>query len=334
MKTKHWLLVVFLLPVIVLAGKDKSYNKLSKWYAKDANKCFEMAKQMAKQTPGDIVPYYFLTVIHKDRYMQTTTMSGQYANISYALFYGTYFDAKANQTLKSKVGWAGTKQLIESEALKMIDMLITSNQLEKGKKVAKKLHHLNSTYPELPIQIVLILAEAYSENLASKEDDMTQKMVDGGYKMYFGMPQGTENISSHNVENEKAILTIINNARKSKGLQPLVMDERLCMAARYHAYDMATQNYFDHNTYDRLDGKLQKVGGPFDRIRMFYKDSFVNSENIAAGNESPQDTYKQWFASKGHNKNMFNKESRKVGVGLVYVPNSTYTYYWVFCSAH
>jgi uncharacterized protein YkwD len=334
MRTKHVLLFFALVPFFVLASKDKAYKKLSKWYVKDADKCYEIAKQMAKQTPSDAVPYYFITVIHKDRYMQTSTMNGQYSNLSYALFYGTYFDAKGNQTLKTKVGWKGTKQLIEAEALKMIELLLANNQLEKGKKIARKLHHLNSIYPELPVQLVPVLAEAYSNKPIGSEEDVSQIMVDGGFKLFFGMPQGTENIASHNVESEKAMLKTINDARKSKGLQPLVMDEKLCMAARYHAYDMATQNYFDHNTYDRVNGKLQKVGGTFDRIRLFYNDSFVNSENIAAGNESPQETYKQWYNSKGHNKNMFNKDSGKVGIGVVYIPSSTYKYYWVFCSAH
>jgi uncharacterized protein YkwD len=333
MRAKLFILAMVVLPIVSIAGKEKTYNKLAKLYAKDEDKCYTKAKEMARQNTGDVVPYYFITVIHKDRYIHTSTLSGQYSNMSYALFYGAYFDAKANQSLKQKTNWKATKQLLESEALLLIDVLLAANQLEKGKKIAKKLHHLNTKYPELPIQLVPILVDAFSQGDAAAEEDVTKKMVDGGLKLYFGMPQGTEIIPSHSVETEKTMLKIINDARKSKGLKPLVMDEKLCMAARYHAYDMATQNYFDHNTHDRVNGKLQKVGGTFDRIRLFYNDSFVNSENIAAGNENPQETYKQWYNSKGHYKNMFNKESSKVGIGVVYIPNSTFKYYWVFCSA-
>jgi uncharacterized protein YkwD len=333
MKMKHVILVCLLVPVLVSAGSNKLFNKLNKWYKKDSERCYELAKELIKKTPTNVVPYYFITIIHKDQYMSTSTLNGQYSNMTYALFYGAYFDSKSQQTLKSQVGWSGTKKVIETEAIKLIDLLLANNQLDKCKKIAKKLHNLNTLYPELPVQLVPALTEAYSENNFPKEGEVINEWTDGGYKMYFGMPAGNENVLSHNVESETAMLKIINEARKSKGLKPLVMDERLCKAARYHAYDMATQNYFDHNTHDRVNGKLQKVGGTFDRIKMFYSDSFVNSENIAAGNESPKDTYMQWFNSKGHYRNMFNKESRKVGIGFVYVPNSTYSYYWVFCSA-
>ena len=77
-----------------------------------------------------------------------------------------------------------------------------------------------------------------------------------------------------------------------------------------------------------------EVGGTFSRIKKFYSKSFVNSENIAAGNESPQVTYEQWYNSPGHYENMTNPASNKVGLGVFYDANSTYGYYWVFCSAH
>jgi uncharacterized protein YkwD len=118
-----------------------------------------------------------------------------------------------------------------------------------------------------------------------------------------------------------------------KGLPELEWVEDLANAARYHAYDMATQNYFSHDTYDRIDGKLVKVGGTFPRIKRFYSSTFVNTENIAAGSAGADQTYRQWFTSPGHHKNMFNKSATKVGVGLYYYPGSTYKYYWVFCTA-
>ena len=62
---------------------------------------------------------------------------------------------------------------------------------------------------------------------------------------------------------EKEILAIINSERKKQGMQELIWEEDLARAARYHAYDLATQKYFDHNSYDRKNGKLIKVGGTF-----------------------------------------------------------------------
>ena len=82
------------------------------------------------------------------------------------------------------------------------------------------------------------------------------------------------------------------------------------------------------------NGKFVKIGGTFERIRLFYHDSFANSENIAAGNATPEETYQQWYESKGHNENMFNSSSTKVGIGYYHVPGRTYGHYWVFCTAH
>ena len=116
-------------------------------------------------------------------------------------------------------------------------------------------------------------------------------------------------------------------------LPPLVWNEDLAKAARYHAHDLGSQKYFDHNTYDRVDNELVAIGSTFDRIKKFYDKTHVNSENIAAGNESPNKTYLQWYNSVGHNENMFNASSRFVGIGFCQVPNSPHEYYWVFCTA-
>lgn len=151
---------------------------------------------------------------------------------------------------------------------------------------------------------------------------------------YFGMPSGAEQIESFNMKSEKEVLEFVNEERAKQGMQPLEWDEDLARAARYHAFDMGSQNYFNHDSYDRSQsGKLDKIGGTFTRIKTFYKASFANSENIAAGNQGSYDTYMQWFNSPGHYANMFNANSAKVGIGVVYVPDSDYGYYWVMNTA-
>ena len=129
---------------------------------------------------------------------------------------------------------------------------------------------------------------------------------------FYGMPKGTEIVTSHNFASEQKMLRLINLERKKQGMVELVWEEDLAKACRYHAYDLGSQNYFDHNSHDRINGELVEVGGTFTRIRSFYNETFVNSENIAAGNETAADTYQQWYNSKGHYENMFNKSSRKV----------------------
>ena len=149
----------------------------------------------------------------------------------------------------------------------------------------------------------------------------------------FGMPSGNENVHSSNLAEEQALLLLINKERQKLGMEPLIWEEKLAKAARYHAFDLASQKYFDHNTYDRVNGELVKVGGTFTRIGRFYNASSLNSENIAAGSEAAYGTYIQWFDSKGHYNNMFNKQSKKVGIGFYYDENAPLKFYWVFCTA-
>ena len=179
----------------------------------------------------------------------------------------------------------------------------------------------------------IALTETTSENEAVKLTPVATPVDANSGTEFFGMPTGNEIVASSSPQGEKDILKIINKARIEKGMSELEWDEDLANAARYHAYDLATQDYFDHASFDRSGGKLVQVGGTFDRIKKFYSKSFVNSENIAAGNESAQATYMQWYNSKGHYENMFNESSKKVGLGVFYDPDSVFGYYWVFCTA-
>ena len=83
--------------------------------------------------------------------------------------------------------------------------------------------------------------EVFSENLASE-----------GYQ-FFGIPKGAEDVPTSNTQKEKMFLYILNQARKEKNMQPLMLVQDLNRAARYHSYDMASQGYFEHDTYDIND---------------------------------------------------------------------------------
>jgi uncharacterized protein YkwD len=323
-------------------ANDKLFKKLNKIYQKDPDKCLEVSKLYIKKFPKETEPYYFMTIVNKDKYMATSSLSNQYGLMGQMLFYASVFDVRGKLAIKEKVSWLATRKIIESEAQVLIKDLILKNHTEKSKKLSKKLHILNNEYPEVPEALIPKNTEPEAINVIKNnvEKEMEIANLDsynastsGGLKLFFGKPTGTEKIEPYSISAEKELIKIINEARVSKGLKPLVYDENLANAARYHAYDMASQAYFEHDSHDRVNDKLQKVAGTFDRIKTFYTESFVNSENIAAGSATAQGTYKQWYNSPGHNKNMFNAKSKKVGIGLVYLPNSMYGYYWVFCTA-
>jgi len=139
-----------------------------------------------------------------------------------------------------------------------------------------------------------------------------------------GLPTGEENVISSSLENEIEFVRILNEERMKKGLSALVINEDLCRASRYHSYDMATEFYFTHDSQDFGSFSV----GTFDRIDQFAGLARSSSENIAAGNGSPQKTYIQWFnSSSGHKENMFGNW-KEIGIGYVNIPGSKYTHYW------
>jgi uncharacterized protein YkwD len=122
---------------------------------------------------------------------------------------------------------------------------------------------------------------------------------------------------------ERQQVNLINAIRVKKGLPKLTIDARLTNAAEWMAKDMGVHDYFDHT--DRLGRD------PFQRIAAYrYPSSNTyRGENLAAGNQDAPSTFKQWWKSPGHKANMLNRSYRAVGVARVYVPGSTYGYYWV-----
>jgi len=141
-------------------------------------------------------------------------------------------------------------------------------------------------------------------------------------------PTGEERVAVVNSTFEKEVLLLTNKERKKKGLKPLEWDETLAYSARYHAKDMAIDNYFDHDSFDRKGKRLVKVCGIFERIESFINYPYL-AENISAGRLTPEEVVKAWMKSTGHRKNILNKNMTRLGVGYYYKEDAEYGHYWV-----
>ncbi len=64
---------------------------------------------------------------------------------------------------------------------------------------------------------------------------------------------------------EEAMLQLVNQARRERGLPPLQMDEKLRQVARAHSRDMFQRGYFAHNTAEGLTpfDRMQRAGGSY-----------------------------------------------------------------------
>jgi uncharacterized protein YkwD len=128
---------------------------------------------------------------------------------------------------------------------------------------------------------------------------------------------------------EQTVIELVNTQRLNNGgLPPLKRVDSLDQAARYHAIDMAQDRYFYHDTYDRNPNRqLVEICGTSQRLETYYPDWLAMGENIAGGQESPQEAVVGWMGSSGHRANILSSNAYEVGVG--YYPGGVYGTVWV-----
>ena len=109
---------------------------------------------------------------------------------------------------------------------------------------------------------------------------------------------------------EEEIFKCANRERAKAGLSKLARNPILDKAARFHAKNMAKNDFFSH---DDPQGR-----GPAQRIDIFGSwEAFTGiGENIAAGRNSPADTCQDWMESPGHRRNILDSSFRAMGAGF------------------
>jgi len=102
---------------------------------------------------------------------------------------------------------------------------------------------------------------------------------------------------------------------------PLQWDDRLATSAMRHAQDMANKGYFEHISPSGLR--------PEQRIQQAGWTIYPIGENIAAGQDTPQEVVDSWIKSPGHCVNLLKPQYHHIGIAYYYAPNSQYKHYWV-----
>jgi len=318
---KKTLSILFLLFVVFQSSaKDHFFNRLEKLYEKDSKSCLIVAKRHIKLFPEQAASYFFCTKISEDKFQKGKNLRAQYIHLNKAIAYANRFDELSSEHLKERAKWSEFKIELINETQELVDLLRLRDEFSFSERLDSKLNELNHEYADLAIE-------------TESNDIKAVFSVSNSTTLFYGLATGNEFVESASLSEEQKLLELINAERKRLGMAPMTWEEGLAKASRYHSYDLATQNYFNHSSYDRINGELVKVGGTFDRIPKFYTKSFVNGENIAAGHQSAKRTYQQWLNSKAHYKIMFNPESTKIGIGVFYYENSPFGYYWTMSTA-
>ncbi len=131
-----------------------------------------------------------------------------------------------------------------------------------------------------------------------------------------------------NADYENRVAQLVNQERAANGLPPLKLVAALGEAARYHAADLGADDYFQHDSHDRVGGNLQRACGAFERIRLWYGGWSAAAENIAAGYSSPEAAVTAWMNSDGHRGNILNPSFTEFGIGY-FSGAGKFNAYWV-----
>ncbi len=117
----------------------------------------------------------------------------------------------------------------------------------------------------------------------------------------------------------------LNAYRRLHGLGPVRFNDKLAVASRIHAKDLAVHGTISHSGTDGSGHgeRMQRQG---------YAFSFA-AENVATGQQSWAKVFQAWKDSPGHNANLLQRDVTDFGIALVYEPKTTYQTYWAMLVA-
>ncbi len=115
---------------------------------------------------------------------------------------------------------------------------------------------------------------------------------------------------------ENKLLKLINDERVKNNLNPLISDEQLKTLATVKNEDMSKNDYFDHisNTYDTV----------FSMLNVFNIDYNYAGENIAKGQDTPEQVFVDWLNSDDKN-NILNENFTNIGISYLNDNNNYWT---------
>ncbi len=118
---------------------------------------------------------------------------------------------------------------------------------------------------------------------------------------------------------ESDVIDLINEERTSRGLSKLSNSSVAHSAAKTRAREIVV--LFSHT---RTNGKSF-----YSAITDLGYETEFRGENIAAGQETPEDVVKAWMNSPSHRENILNPDYTHIGVAYYYKDSSLHKNYWV-----
>jgi uncharacterized protein YkwD len=116
------------------------------------------------------------------------------------------------------------------------------------------------------------------------------------------------------------VVELVNQERTKRGLNPVTLNPTLCRIADDYACEMITKGFFDHTDPDGLGPGQRAINAGYIFLAI--------GENLAGGQNSPEQAMKEWMNSKeGHRENILAPQWREIGVAVRL--GGIYGIYWV-----
>jgi len=312
-----------------MAG-NRPFNRLERLYHSNPTKCLKVSKRYIKYLPDNPVAYYFASMVYRDKSKTHLETKTRYMMMSKSIGYAMKFENFEDLDLENKIRWEAYLDELRDATDLLVDVLGGTELANLGDRLAIKHQKMTDNRNE----IVLIadngnVTGSGSLEESTQNDETAEEPNNSDSKGYFGLASGRENTPSFNEAKELELLELINEERKALFMSPLKLEGDLNRAARYHAFDMASQDYFYVDSYDRVNGELVQVAYAMTRNAQFRPKSKITSQNIACGSENASDAFSQWLMYDDQYDVLFDESSKKVGIGICYDPTSTHGYYWV-----
>lgn len=151
---------------------------------------------------------------------------------------------------------------------------------------------------------------AYHDGIGTKNTYAVLLMSEN-YSIAFNNMQNRSELSGM----AKISFHITNAMRAINGVGKLQWSAATASVAYAHSNEMATLNYFDHDS--------PNYGSVSDRLNAAGIDFFGCGENIAAGYKNIFALMDGWYNSSQHRKNSLNASYTYMGTGLAYVEGNT-----------
>lgn len=111
----------------------------------------------------------------------------------------------------------------------------------------------------------------------------------------------------------KRVFELVNKERVKAGVQPLILNEKLCDMARFKLNEMDELGYFDH--------KSPVYGSPSEMAKAFGITDRGCGENLAFSS-TPESVMDAWMSSEDHRANILNPIYTQIGIACHINSNS------------